>query len=428
MSYNSPFTGNVIQPTDVSFRAFTITVNTALEWPINGNTSSDITARIMEVIAASAGLELAMPPANQASVGQDALITNVGAETFTVTDFDGNTIAAIAAGESKYIYITTNANTAGTWGVIDFGVGSSSPNASSLQGLGVLALSGSLNQSHPVSSFVDAYTFIDSDRSQTKVWSSGVGNAYLPSAISIGNNWFFLLKNNGSGTLTLNCSGADNIDGNSTKDFQPDESAIIVSSGSTYVTIGYGVSNNFSFTSLVKPVVTGAYTLTASEAGNTIQQYVGTLTGNVTVTYPAAVNLYVVSNQTVDNGYTLTLTTGVVGGGNATIAVNQQATLICDGTNFLNANTSQAGATTFSLLSGTAASPSLNFASESNTGLFLAGANQFGISVDGNQIAGLTPTGLNITGTGTFTGDVSGVNSSFTGTGNFQSGVLGGTF
>jgi hypothetical protein len=411
MSYNSPFTGNVIQPTDVSFREFTISVNTALEWPINGSTSSDITARIMEVTATVAGLDLAMPPANQNSVGNDALIRNIGAETFTVTDFDGGTITAIAAGEAKYIYITTNPDTAGTWGVIDYGVGASSPDASALQGLGVLAISSSLNQSHPVSSFTDGYSFIASDRSQTKVWGGGAGDAYLPSSVAIGNNWFFLLKNNGSGTLTINCTGADNIDGGSTKDFQPDESAIIVSTGSAYVTIGYGVSNNFAFTSLVKPVVNGAYTLTASEAGNTIQQYVGTLTGNVTVTYPAAVNLYVVSNQTVDNGYTLTLTTGVIGGGNASVAVNEQATLICDGTNFLNANTTQAGATSISLINGTAATPSLNFSSETNTGIFLAGANQFGISVDGSQIAALTPTGLGITGSGNFTG-----------------GVLGGTF
>ena len=65
MSYNSPFTGNVIQPTDVSFRSITLTANTQLQWPINGNATDDYAARIMQVSASSAGLSLYMPPADQ---------------------------------------------------------------------------------------------------------------------------------------------------------------------------------------------------------------------------------------------------------------------------------------------------------------------------------------------------------------------------
>jgi len=93
MSYNSPFTGQVIQPTDVSYRSITLTANTQLNWPINGNATDDYAARIMDVSASSSGLELWMPPANQASVGQDALIRNTGSNTFTVKDYAGtNTI------------------------------------------------------------------------------------------------------------------------------------------------------------------------------------------------------------------------------------------------------------------------------------------------------------------------------------------------
>ena len=90
MSYNSPFTGNVVQPTDVSYRAVTLAANTQLEWPINGNATDDYAARIMDVTASSAGLSLYMPPANQASVGNDAMIRNVGANSFTVTTYNGN--------------------------------------------------------------------------------------------------------------------------------------------------------------------------------------------------------------------------------------------------------------------------------------------------------------------------------------------------
>ena len=87
MSYNSPFTGNVIQPTDVSYESITLTANTQLFWPFDGNGTETYAARIMEVSASSAGLELWMPPANQASVGQDALIRNVGSYSFTVKDY-----------------------------------------------------------------------------------------------------------------------------------------------------------------------------------------------------------------------------------------------------------------------------------------------------------------------------------------------------
>jgi len=87
MSYVSPFTGDVIQPTDVSFRAVTLSANIQLEWPINGNATDDYVARIMQVTATSAGLAMWMPPANQTSVGNDVLIRNVGANSFTVKDY-----------------------------------------------------------------------------------------------------------------------------------------------------------------------------------------------------------------------------------------------------------------------------------------------------------------------------------------------------
>jgi hypothetical protein len=275
----------------------------------------------------------------------------------------------------------------------------------------LVAISTTLNQSHPASSFTNGYTFLASDRSQTKIWASGAGSVTLPDAATIGNNWFFLLKNNGTGTLTLNCSGANVIDGSATKNFAPDESAFVISTGTEFVTIGYGQSANFVFTALVKPVITGTYLLTPSEASNTIQEYVGSLTGNVIAQYPPAVNLYVISNQTVDNGYSLTITTGVVGGTNAVVPPGQQVTLICDGTNFLNANTVQAGATSISLINGTVGTPALNFGAETSTGIYRPGAGQMNIAVLGSDLVEFTATGMNVNGTG-----------------NFENGIAGGVF
>lgn len=409
MSYNSPFTGNVVQPTDVSFRAITLTANTQLEWPINGNATDDYAARIMNVTASSAGLALWMPPANQTSVGNDALIRNVGANSFTVKDYNGtNTIITIAAGEAKYIYITSNATTQGTWGNIAFGTGTSAADAASLAGLGLVADGTTLNQSHPSQSLIAAYNFVASDRAQTYIWTGGTTTATLPSAVTTGNNWFVLFKNNGTGTVTIGTTGGQLLDGQTSKAFAPGESAFIISTGTAYVTVGYGTSTEFEFGVLTKPVTSGAYTLTASEASNTIQFYTGTLSGNVTVTYPPVVNLYVISNQTVAGGFTLTVTTGIGGSAVATIPASGQATLICDGTNFYNANTTQAGATAISLINGTAGSPSLNFASETNTGVYRPGAGRFGISVLGNLIADVTASGIAVNGSGNFTSGISG--------------------
>jgi hypothetical protein len=407
MSYVSPFTGDVIQPTDVSYRAVTLTANTQLNWPSNSTTNADYAARIMQVTASTAGLSMYMPPADQTSVGNDALIRNIGANTFTVKDYAGTgTIVSVAAGESKYIYITTNLTSQGTWGVIAFGVGTSSADAATLAGYGLVASGATLNQSHPSAAITSGTTFAATDRAQTRVWSSGAGTAILPAAATLGNNWFTLFKNSGTGSFIVSCTGAELIDGNSTKTFNPTESAFIVCTGTGYVTIGYGVSSQFAFTALTKNVTGGSVLLTNNEAANTIQEYVGNLTSNVTVTFPAVVNLYVISNQVTDNGFTFTITTGL--GFTATIPPGQQATLICDGTNFLNANTTQAGANAISLIDGTVGTPSLNFAAETNTGVYRSAAGQLAISILGTQRFRATATGVTVTGSGTFTAGIAG--------------------
>jgi hypothetical protein len=409
MSYNSPFTGNVIQPTDVSYRAVTLSANTQLEWPINGNTTDDVVARIMQVTASSAGLSLYMPPADQTSVGQDSLIRNVGANSFTVKDYAGtNVIATIAAGESKYIYITSNPTNQGTWGVIAFGVGSSAVDAGVLAGYGLLAITNTLNQSHPVTTFSGNTTANAAFRAQAYVWTGGVGTLTLGSAATLGNNWFMMVRNAGAGLLTLTGTGGELINGSASVLFQPNDSAIIVCSGSTFYTVGLGKSTQFNFTQLTKSVSSGTYTLTPSEASNVVQKYTGTLTGNVTIVVPQTVQVYYIQNATVAGAFTFTVTTGVGGSGTAVIAASNQSTLICDGTNLVNANTGQAGATAVSLVDGTVSNPSLSFNSELTTGVYRPASGSFAVSILGIQRLLVNATGITVTGTGTFTGGVAG--------------------
>jgi hypothetical protein len=410
MSFNSPFTGNVIQPTDVSYRSITLSANTTLSWPINGNATDNYAARIMDVTATAGSLQLAMPPANQASVGQDALIRNIGANTFVVTDYNGNTIVSIAASEAKYIYIKTNATTAGTWGIIAFGVGTSNADASTLAGYGLKAISNTLNSAFPVNTFSSNYTAVDADRASAYVWTAGAGTLTLPVATTVGDDWYFLVRNGGTGTLAVTPPGGTLINGSASLDMQPADSCLIACSGSAYYTVGLGKSTLFNFTQLTKAVTTGSYSLTAAEAANPIQKYTGTLTGNVTITVPQTIQVYYVTNQTdgTPSQYTVTFTTGVSGGGTAVVPAGQQVILLCDSVNLLNASTIAAGASVLSLDNGNVGSPSLNFASETSTGVYRPGSGEIGMAVLGVKRFGLTATGLNITGTGNFTGGVQG--------------------
>lgn len=414
MSYNSPFTGNVIQPTDVSFRAVTLSANTQLQWPINGNATDDYAARIMDVTATAAGLELWMPPANQTSVGNDALIRNVGSNSFAVRTFaDNSAIVTIAPGEAKYIYIKTNPDVYGTWGLIAFGVGTSNVDAATLAGYGLLAVSNTLNVSHPVTTFSSNATATAAFRAQTYVWTGGAGTLNLSSASTLGNNWFMFLRNSGSGTLTVATTGGELFNGSTTVSLQAGDSCIIVCSGSAFYSVGLGRTTQFNFTQLTYPVVSGSYTLTSNEASNVIMKFTGTLTGNVTVIVPETVQVYYIQNATdgTVSNYTVTLSTGVSGASTAAIPAGQQATLICDSVNLVNANTILAGSSSISLINGSVGSPALNFGSEPTTGVYRAGAGEFDISILGVNRFALLAAGLTINGTGTFTG-----------------GVLGGTF
>lgn len=405
-SFNSPFTGNVIQPTDVSYRDISIAnTNLQLEWPINGTTTDDAAARIMEVTTTGVS-ELWMPPANQASVGQDALIRNIGGEDFTVMDYAGiNTIVTVLVGEAQYIYITDNSTEEGVWGIIAYGIGSSGQDAATLAGYGLLAIGQTLNQSQPVTTFSSNYTALTTDRSSTYVWTGGAGTLTLSLASTLGDNWFMFLRNSGTGTLTVTGTSGNLINGSASIALQPVDSCIIVCSGSQFYTVGLGRNTQFAFTQLSKAVTTGSYTLTASEASNVIQKYTGTLTGNVTIVVPSTVQVYYIVNET-SGAYTVTITTG--SGGTAVLTAGSQATLVCDSVNLYNANTVLAGASVVSLNNGSVGAPSLNFASETTTGVYRAASGEFNIAVLGVLRSTVSASGLAIVGTGNFTGGVAG--------------------
>jgi hypothetical protein len=394
-TYTNPFTGQTINPSSVSYEALTIAANTLLDWPINGTTGTP-SANIIDVTASAASLSLILPPATQVSTGQTLLIRNTGANTFTVTSYAatgvGATIVSIASGIAQYIYLTNNSTNAGTWASVVLGAGTSSANASALAGYGLLAIGTTLNQAYAVNTYYSSATLSSDLRAQLIVWSSGVGTLTLPSASAVGANWFCMIRNSGTGILTLTPAGADTIDGNANQQLQLTESLVIVSNGTGWSTFGYGRSNTFAYTALSLSVTGGTVTLTSTQAANTIQVYGGTLTSNVTIIVPPTVQLYAITNST-SGSFTFTVKTAA--GTGVTIPQGTSLTVTCDGTNVYNASSGTSSSiTSTTFAAGSAPSPSINFTGSTTTGLYLPSSNTLGISVNGAQAATFSATGL----------------------------------
>jgi len=393
ISYTNPYTGSTISPSQVGYEALTISADTVLQWPINGNTDS-VVANIIEVTATTTSLKLYMPPATSVSTGQSALIRNIGANSFTVVNTSGTTIVSIASGIAQYIYVTNNTTINGTWGTVTFGAGVSQANAATLAGYGLNAVSTTLNTVTPVTTFSSDYTMLPEDQSSLYVWEGGAGTVTLPSAASVGASWYAVLKNDGTGILNVVPSGANTIDGDATKQLQIAESFVVVSNGTTFYSYAYGQSATFFFTQLVKPVTGGTVTLTSSEAASIIQEYTGVLTSNCTVILPPTVQLYSFRNNTTGS-FSLTFSTGAGGALTVSLPQNQTILAICDGTNVYNAQTSTSSfINALTLGNGSAAAPSLSFTGSATTGLYLAAANQLGFAIAGVNAGTLASTGL----------------------------------
>ena len=394
MSYVNPFTGQTLSPSQVGYESLTLSADTYLQWPINGN-NTNVVASIIQVTASASNLKLYLPSALQVSTGQSVLIQNIGATSFTVTDISGNTIIAIASGVAQYIFLTNNTTNNGVWSTVTFGAGTSAANAAALAGYGLVAINTTLNQEYAESSLFSSTVLNDTYRAQFLVWSSGVGTITLPSASTVGNGWFVMIRNGGSGIVTLTPSGTNTIDTNVNQQLQLTESLVVVSNGvDGYSTFAYGRSNTFAYTQLAKTVATGTYTLTAVEYANVVQEYFGALTGNVIIVLPSTVQIYYLNNLTT-GAYSLTFQTSSVGAATVTVPQGQTLTVVCDGTNVYNSSSAAGGSiTSLTVGTGSAATPSINFTGNTNTGIYQPATNQVGMALNGANALTLTTSGL----------------------------------
>jgi hypothetical protein len=397
MSYTNVFGGSTIYPSDVSYYALTLdTTDVVLSWPLETNASSNIAARIIDVNCTVGGLKIFTPDAGLASTGETILFNNIGTQTFTVVDATGATICAPSSGSQWQIYLTDNTTEAGSWESIAYGTGVSVTNAAGLAGSGLKAISTQLATTAVVSSFNSNYTAGANDRAKVLMWTGGAGTLTLPLAGAVGNDWYVIVRNGGTGVLTIDCQGTEQIDGFGFKNLQPTESCWVLTNGTNFFTAGYGQNADFVFDYVAINVAgNGAYTLSAAEQNKISYKFYGVLTGNRDIIVPPTVQQYWVDNSTSGS---FALTVKVSGQPGYAVPQNSRAILYCDGTDVVNAAT--AGISTpISIANGGTG------ATSNSAALINLGGGSTGIAVfqSGTQSSARANLGASIIGDSLFT-------------------------
>lgn len=336
-TYTSVFGGANIYPSEISYSAIALSEDVTLSWPEETSASQDLATKIIDVTPDSPGHSIILPDAQKAGTGETILFNNLGSDTFIVKNASNVQVVSIAPGTLWQVYLSNNTTTGGTWRALQYGAAVSQANASSLAGTGIVAVSTLLSQSVPVTSFNSNYTSTIADRAKMFNWTGAGGTMMLPDPVILGNNWFFYLRNSGSGAISADAPGTSLIDGNSFLSFQPGESAIIACDGTNFYTIGFGQSATFAFDYTVIDIPgSGDYTLTGTELNRIAYRFTGLLTGNRDVIVPATVQQYWIDNQTTGS-YNLTITTPA--GAGVVVASGERAILYSDGTDVLDADT-----------------------------------------------------------------------------------------
>lgn len=388
--YTSPFTGTVVTPTDVSYYALAFSSNQQLFWPSTVNDTQVPAARIIDCVASSSGLSIALPAGNQGTVGADILFRNLGAQAFTVTDVNGGGSFTVPVGIAKYVYLSDNTTEAGVWQNITFGAGTSVADAATLQGAGLTTINGKLATTQNIANVTATPTINDASRATTFVWGSGLGTFNLPIPSTLSEGWYIGFRNSGSGSLTLQPVSPALIDGEQSIIANPGDSGFIFYDVSTggFITVGLTAPNTTTFTAQtfdVDAIVGNTLSLVSYAA--IIQTYIaqsGTRTQTLAVTLPAITQIYVLVNNTGQSGYDITFQITGSSQPPLTLSNGAVATVLSDGQNLYPLTQGSSGL--FYAADGSAATPSFSFNNDTSTGMYLVGTGVLGLSANGVEL------------------------------------------
>lgn len=337
MAYTDVFGGELLFPSLTSYIAITTAVDVQLNWPTEQQIGgANIVADFMDIDATVASLNIDFPDARQVSTGNKATINNVGANSFTVRDNTGGTIQSIAPGEAWVLILTDNSTQAGVWRTTQLGASVSVASAGALAGAGLKAVGSTLNQR--IDSDIEASTpvaVVDGDRAKALIYTGGAGQADLPSPGTVGNDWFFMLRNSGSGTLTVQPPSGQ-IDGAANITLDPNDSAFIFTDGVNFFTIGLSSGSTIAFDFVSIPVPgSGDFVLSGANLNRIAYRFTGALTGNRRIVVPNTTQQYWVDNQTT-GAFDLSVSTAAQVSP-PILPQGQSAIFYCDATDVINA-------------------------------------------------------------------------------------------
>ena len=323
-SFTQVFGGGTLDPAQPSYKSYTATSSITTVWPTEASTSQNVVAAINDIsFGTTTGLTFTLPPANQVSVGYNALFNNVGTSAFTVLANGGGTVLTATSGAAWSAYVTDNTTASGAYRVYQAGAGTSAAVAGDLAGYGIKAITTTLNQEYPAFTVSATALITASYRAATVVYTGGAGVFTFDPLATLTTGWFVNIVNRGpsvggGGALVLTPpSGL--IDGQPTKTMNPGDSCIVTTNGSNMFTVGFGQSAVYAFSFITINLgvgFSGNYTLSGSELNKTAIQFTGTLVGAVNIIVPFTAQQYWVDNSTTGGpGSTFLVKTSTQTGG-----------------------------------------------------------------------------------------------------------------
>jgi hypothetical protein len=323
-SFTQVFGGGTLDPAQPSYKSYTATSSITTVWPTEASTSQNVVAAINDIsFGTTTGLTFTLPPANQVSVGYNALFNNVGTSAFTVLANGGGTVLTATSGAAWSAYVTDNTTASGAYRVYQAGAGTSSASAGTLAGLGIKAITTTLNQEYPAFTVSATALITASYRAATIVYTGGAGVFTFDPLATLTSGWFVNIVNRGplvggGGALVITPpSGL--IDGQLTKTMNPGDSCIVTTNGSAMFTVGFGQSAVYAFSFITINLgvgFSGDYTLSGSELNKTAIQFTGTLVGAVNIIVPFTAQQYWVDNSTTGGtGFAFLVKTSTQTGG-----------------------------------------------------------------------------------------------------------------
>ena len=396
MDYSDLFGQYTVPPSEAQYSFAEVLVNSTLSWPNNftGTVASEFLATTCVDFTASAGLSLKLPPADRVSVGTELRLRNVGANALDIQDSTGASVSSIAPGVVKYFQVTNNDTASGEWAVYTFGTGTSGADASALAGEGLRVLTNRLHVDAPYRGLNSSYTLQAVDRAHALDAVAGGLVLTLPLAGTLQAGFYVMLRNSSAGSLSLVPSGGEQVDGSSSKTVSPQESLILVSTGSGWITVGFGRDATFVFGEVVVNAAVSPVTLSSADVAGRMIRVSGVASANLVVNLPAVDNVYFINTEDGVGVYSVTFTTG--GGASAVLTANQRTIVYCDGINVTPAVTTTV-APTLTLLDGSPAAPSLFWALDGATGLYRAANGVIGFTSNGTSSLLFGPYGVAFT-------------------------------